>query len=54
MMSLTFKHNYSVRNKFLGSNLCRKNHITYDFKSFGKKSQTILGMSDLSIARKIV
>ena len=30
MMILTFNHNYSVRNEFRGSNLCRKviSHMT--------------------------
>ena len=50
-MILTFTHNDSVRNKFLGSNLSRKVLSQYDFTSFYKILQAILGMSDIFIAR---
>ena len=50
MMILTFNHNYSVRNEFLGSNVCRKviPHMTLRVL---KKIQAILVMSDLSVER---
>ena len=50
-MTLTFNHNITVGNEFLGSNLCRKvlSHMT--LRVLIKKIQAILGMSDLFIAR---
>ena len=50
MMILNFNHNYSIRNEFLGSNLCRKviPHMTLRVLI---KIQAILGMSDLSVER---
>ena len=50
MMILTFNHNYSVRNAFLGSNTCRKviPHMTLRVLI---QIQAILGMSDLSVER---
>ena len=51
MMILTFNHNYSVRNEFLGSNLCRKvlSHMT--LRVLIKQIQAISGMSDRSVER---
>ena len=50
-MTLTFNHNHSVRNEFLGSKFCRKvlSHMTFD-----KILQALLGMNDLSVAGRII